>query len=129
MPLRCPSCNADNADDARKCSACGTRLGRRPRRRPTDDETNLGESGPLVNRATRRALRCAVCGLIPLVGLFLGPVALVLGILAYRTEKAGPPIKGRSPALGVVTLALFILVTNWAGLLLMIYGWTSAAAR
>jgi hypothetical protein len=128
MAQRCPSCNADNADDARKCASCGTRLGR-PRRRPVDDENALGESGPLVNRATRRALRCAVCGLIPLVGLVMGPVALVLGVLAYRTERAGPPVKGHSPALGVVTLATVILITNWAGLLLMIYGWTTAGTH
>jgi hypothetical protein len=127
MALRCPSCNADNAADARKCAACGSRLGRRPRRPSADDEATLGETGPLVNRATRRALRCAAFGLIPPLGLILGPVALVLGLLAYRTERAGPPIKGRSPALAVVTLAVLILVTNWAGVLLMIYGWTSAA--
>jgi len=126
MAVRCPACQTENADDARQCTSCGGKIGRRPRRR-TDSDDVEGRGSTLGSPATAAAFRCAVCGLIPGLGLVLGPAAVVLALLGYRQERAGPPRKGRSPALGVLTLGAAVLVTNWAGVLLMIYGLTAAA--
>jgi hypothetical protein len=126
MAVRCPSCQTDNADDARQCASCGGKIARRPRRRPADPDDAEGRGSTLGNELAEAAFRCAVYGLIPGLGLVLGPVAVVLSLLAYRKEKAGPPRKGKSPALGVLTLGAAVLVTNWVGILLMIYGLTAA---
>jgi hypothetical protein len=53
---------------------------------------------------------------------------VVLALRAYPRENATPRRKGINPALGVLILAAAVLVTNWAGVLLMIYGLTVAAA-
>jgi hypothetical protein len=124
MAVRCPSCKTENAAEARRCTSCGEKM-RRPRRRAADDED--GPVSGLGGRATVAAFRCTAVGLIPGLGLVCGPAGVVLALLAYRLEKAGPPRKGRSPALGVLALAVGVLVTNWAGVLLMIYGLSSAA--
>jgi hypothetical protein len=124
MAVRCPSCQADNADDARQCASCGGKIPRR--RRAADPDDAEGRGSTLGGPVAEAAFRCAIYGLIPGLGLVLGPVAVVLSLFAYRKEKAGPPRKGRSPALGVLTLSAAVLVTNWVGVLLMIYGLTSA---
>ena len=127
MPVRCPSCQADNADDARQCASCGGKIARRSRRRAAEADDAEGRGSILGSPVTDAAFRCAVYGLIPGVGLVLGPAAVVLSLLAYRQEKATQRRKGKSPALGVLTLGAAVLVTNWVGVLLMIYGLTSAA--
>ena len=127
MPVRCPSCQADNADDARQCASCGGTIARRPRRRVPDPDDATGRGSTFGSPTAAAAFRCAAYGLIPGLGLLLGPAAVVLALVAYRQERAGPPRKGRSPALGVLALGAAVLVTNWAGVLLVIYGLTSAA--
>jgi hypothetical protein len=127
MPVRCPACQADNAADARQCASCGGKIARRPRRRGGDADEANGKGSTLGGPTTDAAFRCALYGLIPGLGLLLGPAAVVLALVAYGRERAGPPRKGRSPALGVLTLGAAVLVTNWAGVLLMIYGLTSAS--
>jgi hypothetical protein len=126
MAVRCPSCKTENTAEARRCTSCGETI-RKPRRRPSADEDP--QAIGLGGRATVAAFRCTALGLIPGLGLVCGPVGVVLSLTAYRLEKAGPPRKGRSPALGVLALALFVLCANWAGLLLMIYGLSAAAAH
>ena len=125
MAVRCPSCQAENDPDARRCQSCGGKLTRPRRRRGGNDDNNL--NGTLGGRTTQAAFRCVAVGLVPGLGLVFGPVAVVLALLAYRQEKAGPPPPGRSPALGVLAMAAGVLVTNWVGVFLMIYGLTSAS--
>jgi hypothetical protein len=122
--LRCPSCQTENPEDARRCSSCGGNV-RRPRRRPATDEDSQGSS--LGSQTAVTAFRCAAWGLIPGLGLVLGPVGVVLALLAYRREKDDPPRRGASPALAVLAFAGGVLVTNWVGVALMVYGLTSAA--
>jgi hypothetical protein len=126
MAVRCPSCKTENATEARRCTSCGKKF-RRPRRRSGDADED-GQLGSLGGPATVAAFRCTALGLIPGLGLVCGPVGVVLALRAYRLEKAGPPRKGSSPALGVLALAAGVLVTSWAGVLLMIHG-LSAMAR
>src|SRR6516225_1378821 len=94
--MRCPACNAEGPDGATTCAACGAALtppGRRkPRRRGSGDEPDSPFSpyveGP--NRPTLRAYRLSVYGLVPGVGLILGPLALVLALRARRRAQADP---------------------------------------
>jgi hypothetical protein len=56
-----------------------------------------------------RAFRVAVYGMLPPLGLALGPAAVVLGALALWRGKADP--------------AALLALTSWLGAVLMIVGW------
>ncbi len=128
MAVRCPACNTENLPQSRQCAQCGGPLVRKARRRARrEGAAAQTQASDLGNDTTRAAFRCAVWGLIPGVGVVLGPIAVVLSLLAYRREKAGPPRRGRSPALAVLILSACVLVTNWVGVLLMAYGLATAA--
>lgn len=59
--------------------------------------------------------------MIPFIGLILGPVSLLLGIIAWR-RRLYDPDRGRSPAIASIILGSLITITNWAGLWLMLTG-------
>jgi hypothetical protein len=126
--MRCPNCNAENPSEAKTCAGCGTRLARRPRRRANFDESNTPfASGPdSRNPAALRAYRCSVLGMIPILGLVLGPVALVLGLLAWHQDRANPDAI-RGPAIAAIILGFLALLTNWTGIVLMWIGLTSGS--
>jgi hypothetical protein len=96
-------------------------------RRSAEDATQ-SQVSDLGNGLTRAAYRCTLWGLIPGVGLVLGPAGMLLAVVGFIRERLGPPRKGRSPALAVLGLSSLVGATNWAGALLMIYGWTSASS-
>jgi hypothetical protein len=75
-------------------------------------------AGP--NRAARRALRHGVLGLVPGLGLLLGPLAVVLGVVAERRGKADPTFAAQAHARAAVLLGLALTLTNWVGLALMV---------
>jgi hypothetical protein len=75
------------------------------------------------NRAALRAYRLCLIGIIPGPGLLLGPVALVLGGLAWYRGKGDPGFTAINSARACVWLGLAIGLTNWIGLILMILGW------
>src|SRR5690348_13302746 len=91
--MRCPACGTENPAQAKRCTSCGERMARRPRRREPADEND----SPFARRpddarpaAALRAYRCAVYSLIPLAGLLLGPAAIVLAALAWRAGRREP---------------------------------------
>jgi hypothetical protein len=122
--MRCPACQAENLDDAGACSACGTALQSRPSRRVRRGGTDSGASDPSGKKKglAWTAYRCSVVGLIPLVGLVLGPIALALGFLAWFRGQGDPLQKGIGPASAGMLLGGLEALTNWLGLALMIYG-------
>ena len=71
------------------------------------------------------AYRCAVLGLIPFVGLLMGPAAVFLALLASRRSRANRP--GNSPvhARAALILGSLVLFTNWLGLALILLGLSS----
>jgi hypothetical protein len=81
--------------------------------------------GPELNPTARTAYWYAVFGMIPFVGLVLGPLALVWGILGLRREEANPSVRGRARSLAGIILGSLELVTNWGGLALLWIGWSS----
>jgi hypothetical protein len=122
--MRCPACNAENADTASRCSSCGKPLNRKPRRRGPADESELPLSprAEACNRAALRAYRVCLFGLIPCLGLILGPAAVVLGVLARRNGLREPGFTSDAQARAAYLLGGAIAVTNWVGLLLMVAG-------
>ncbi len=51
------------------------------------------------------------------MGLFLGPAALVLGILGVRYVKANPTAKGTGHAIAGIVLGGLTTLAYWGGLL------------
>jgi hypothetical protein len=81
---------------------------------------NEGEAAERNHRAAR-AFRLSLWSLVPGLGLFLGPVAFVLGCLVVRKVAGDDMARGQAR----VAIAFGVLVTlaQWIGLVLMIYGW------
>ena len=127
--MRCPSCRAENAEDNSTCTACGAAL-EPPRRRPArkrgvDEviETPFSRHVEPANRPAMRAFRVAVYGMVPPLGLALGPAAVVLGALALWRGKADPAFTAHTPARAAILFGALLAVTGWLGAVLMIVGW------
>jgi hypothetical protein len=122
--MRCPACNAENLDDAGACAACGTALQARPSRRVrrAGADSASGDASEKKKGLAWTSYRFSVVGLIPLVGLVLGPLAFVLGFVAWYRGQGDPLQKGLGPALAAMLLGGLVAVTNWLGVALMIYG-------
>jgi hypothetical protein len=86
---------------------------------PDSPFSGLGE-GP--NRAARLAYLVAVAALVPGLGLVLGPVAVILGLLAYRRRRE-PAFTAHGAARAAIGLGFLLTFTNWGGLVLMVVGW------
>src|SRR5262249_39187887 len=112
--MRCPSCNAENANDARACAACGARLPWKNRRRSTEvAEAPATQEGLLGSPVIVAAYHCMVYGLIPPLGLLLGPAALVLAFAGFLRNRASPKPVRSGPAIAVMALAAATAATQW----------------
>jgi hypothetical protein len=139
MDMRCTACQTDNTADVSRCAACGESLAEaapapvKPRssggRRGVAEEadTPFGPLGTGPNRAALIAFRVAVVGLVPGLGLVLGPLAVLLGWRAWRRGRGDAAFTAQSPAVAAVLLGAVLTLTNWVGLALMIAGWHSGA--
>ncbi len=72
---------------------------------------------PYKNVRALVAYYLGVFSLIPCVGLFLGPAALVLGILGLRYVKANPTAKGTGHAIAGIVLGGLTTLAYWGALL------------
>jgi hypothetical protein len=63
-----------------------------------------------------------VYGLIPGAGLLLGPLALLLGVVARRRGKTDPAFTANHLATAAIILGGLLSVTTWLGLVLMLLG-------
>ena len=99
-------------------------MARRKKRRALDEESDKPLSEETKSRmgAAARAYRCSVYGLIPGLGLVLGPVAVALGLRARLKERNDPDSRDKGLAGVTVLLGIALTVTNWVGLVLMILG-------
>lgn len=99
-PRRARDEEDDDEDDRRR---------RRPRRRGDDDA--LSSMIPYKNGQALAAYYCGVFSLIPLLGVLLGPVAIILGILGNNYAKANPDAKGAGHAItGIILGSIGFLV-------------------
>ena len=124
--MRCPACDAPNPRDAVRCEECGERLPRRSRRPDPDEEDYEGGAEeavatiiPFRNVPALIAYYLGIFGLIPCVGLVLGPAALILGIIGWRKARAQSKAHGTGHAIAGIVLGSFDSLYNWAGLILM----------
>jgi hypothetical protein len=106
---------------SKKAQLTRRRAGATPTAVPTFDAES--------NRPAMRAYRLSIIGLIPLAGLVLGPIALVLGILAARKGRDDPGFTAHGPARGAILFGAVDAVANWAGVTLMVIGLWSLFAR
>jgi hypothetical protein len=125
--MRCPACNAVNARDAVTCAACKEPLKRRAKRRPSQEssETLFGAKPEGSNLAALRAYRLSLFGLIPIVGLVLGPVSIVLVGWAWWKGRKDPAFSALGPLVAALILGCVDALTNWGGVILMALGLSS----
>ena len=80
---------------------------RRPRRKPPNGDNEVfGTFLPANNPTAVRAYRAGVFAMVPFLGLMLGPLAVMLGIIAGR--------KCRDPEIGGRSLARAAVIFGWA---------------
>ena len=129
--MRCPACNAVNARDAVECAACKEPLRRRARRRPAsqDSDTPFGAKPEGSNLAALLAYRLSLFGLIPIVGLALGPTAVVLAIWSWWKGRNDPAFSALGPLVAALILGSLDALTNWGGVVLMAIGLLSLHPR
>ena len=126
--MLCPNCNASNAPDAVECASCKAPMQRRPaRRRDRSEETDwpFGVRPEGSNLPALLAYRLSLFGLIPVAGLVLGPIAVVLGLLAAYRGRADSAFTARIPVTAAVVIGSIDALTNWGGVVLMWLGLTS----
>jgi hypothetical protein len=80
---------------------------------------------PPNNAKALAAYRCALYGLIPVLGLLMGPLALALGILGWRHFRKVPDDRGAGHAVTGIVLGTLELLSNGIGLAFIIIGLTS----
>jgi hypothetical protein len=123
--MRCPACGAENSDETKRCTACGERTARKPRRRDPGDDAETPFAGrpdsPLA--PAMRAYRWGVYSLIPVAGLLLGPAAVVLALRAWREGRRDPEARGTGYVVAALALGLATMLCNGAGVALMVIGW------
>ena len=120
--MRCPACNAVNANDAATCAACKEPLRRRARRRASQDsDAPFGAKAEGSNLAALLAYRLSLFGLIPIVGLVLGPVSVLLVGWAWLPAQ-DPTFSAYGPLIAALILGSIDALTNWGGVVLMVLG-------
>ena len=134
--MHCPACKTENDAGRAVCVKCQTALSveptappasparRRPRRRGIDQEVNTPFSpyAEGYNRDVQCAYRLCLIGLIPFLGLILGPLSAFLASRVRRKAKNDPGFTADGPARAAVVLGVLTGVTNWVGLGLMVIG-------
>lgn len=71
---------------------------------PTDDDGGVSTVIPFRNVPALVGYYVSIFSLIPVLGIVLGPAAVVLGVLGLKRAKANPRAKGRVHAWIAITL-------------------------
>jgi hypothetical protein len=97
---------------------------RRPRRRVATDDSDdpLATIVPYKNAKALLAYYCGVFSLVPVLGLILGPLALILGILGLRYAGRNPRAKGVAHAIVGIVLGSLTALANWGVAVLILAG-------
>jgi hypothetical protein len=131
--MDCPACHSENASNAATCATCGRSLSANagggngePRSRRSDARRRKIEASEAAavdsnNPAAWRAYRVSLWSVVPGFGLLLGPLAMVLGILAVRA--AGDDLSASNRSKAAVIFGTGSTLTQWLGVLLLYYGW------
>lgn len=116
--MRCPTCQAENLDNATTCAGCGAALKpRKPRRRREDREETVSPQAEAFNREVMSLYRWGLLALIPVAGLVLGP------LVAYRAHRCKRRV-GNDPALAG---AIPVWLAFWMGAMSGVLSWLGLA--
>jgi hypothetical protein len=106
------------------------------RRRPRDEDEDedqgyKGVSGliPYKNGLALAAYYCGVFSLIPVLGLLLGPVALILGIMGVRYAQKNTRARGTGHAIAGIVLGSLSTLLYWGLVILLVGAGMFAAGR
>jgi hypothetical protein len=100
----------------------------RPRRRRSRDDDDDDDDDlvttliPTKNPKALIAYYLGVFSLIPILGLFLGPAALIFGILGKRYESAHPRAKGGGHAIAGIVLGALTTLGHLTVIVIIIVG-------
>jgi hypothetical protein len=140
--MHCPHCHSSNPRNAIRCQACSAELpgalpapaephrparASRPGRRRAQLENidrALGDQAEGNNRSALYAYRLSLFGLVPFVGLLLGPLAALLAGRARRRGRSDPEFVGDDVARAAFFVGTATGLTQWLGLALMLWGWS-----
>jgi F0F1-type ATP synthase membrane subunit c/vacuolar-type H+-ATPase subunit K len=123
--MLCRSCRASNPPSAVRCRKCGQRLPRRPGSEEDDEDDDYDDDDeddvdevvssivPYKNAQALVAYYCGIFGLIPGLGLILGPTAAVMGFLGARYARENPRAKGQGHAVAGIVLGMVETLLNW----------------
>jgi hypothetical protein len=111
--------------------ANGDEFDDRPRRRSRrdDDEVTEDATGGLIPYKNPKALisyYTGILSLLPVLGLVLGPIALILGVAGLRYVSAHPKARGTAHAIVGIILGTLATLGNFSCMiifLLMPHGW------
>ena len=130
--MRCPACESANEAEAVECIECGSRLPRKPRRGGIDAEEMDDEAyrqspffigaNEYANVKALRAYLFGLLGLIPVLGVILGLIAIVLGVSGLKYAKSHPKARGNAQAKTGILLGSLGFAFNAAGIALMTIG-------
>lgn len=96
---------------------------RNPRRRDSRNRPDaFTDITPWSNPFAVYGYRAAVIGIIPVVGLALGPIAVIGGWIGRNRYFANPAIEGRSQARAAIVLGSTETIFNAAGIACIILG-------
>ncbi len=80
------------------------------------------------NHHALTAYRIAIYGLLPVLGLVLGPIALFWGWLSWRSAQGGTRTQSGGFAVAAMVLGVIELMTNSLGLYFVMIGWQALSA-
>jgi WD40 repeat protein len=109
--------------------------GRRKRRRDRDDDDDYDDDDvlttliPTSNPKALAAYYLGVFSLIPILGLILGPLALIFGIKGKRYANANPKAKGWGHAIAGIVLGSFTTLLNVIPIIMTIIGIATVVSK
>jgi hypothetical protein len=135
MPtIQCPVCKTDNESARTTCVRCQTALPippaapvrKRRSRKGADKQSDAASpQAAAYNREVQRVYRLCLIGVLPILGLFLGPLSAVIAARIRHRGKGDPAFTLHTPVRVVLIVGLLSGIANWVGLALMILGWMS----
>jgi hypothetical protein len=131
--MQCPACKTENDVDRTSCIRCEAVLPpllpaktsrRRSRGRSSEKHADIPISpfAAKCNRDVFRAYRLSLFGVIPFLGLVLGPLAVFMASRILRKARDDPDFSAQAHAYASIFLGTLSAATNWIGLALMLLG-------
>src|SRR2546421_7451514 len=99
-----------------------------PGRKSRKRDPNGGWNVPYLEHAcvhapqAARAYSWSIYSMVPVLGLLLGPLAILLGWLALRRGRSIPEFRGRALCVAAMIIGALVTLTQWSGLWLMFRG-------